>query len=177
MKLYAVRHTKVVVNGEYFCYGFTDVNVTESFYNEAENTKNSLKTVTPDMVFTSPLSRAVKLATYCGYATATSDRRLMEMNFGDWEMKQWENIMKSEQNSSFLKEYINKRVPNGESLNDQLLRVKEFVEEQKNKGLKTVLIFCHGGVINCLKTLTGRYNLENAFETLPDFGSVTEFEF
>lgn len=177
MKLYAVRHTKVVVNGEFFCYGFTDINVTNSFYDEAENTKNNLKDIKPDKVFTSPLSRAVKLSTYCGYATATSDKRLMEMNFGDWEMKEWEEIMKGENSSSFLKRYINERVPNGESLNDQLSRVKDFVEEQKKAGLESVLIFCHGGVINCLRTLAGKCNLENAFETLPDFGSVTELEF
>lgn len=177
MRLYAVRHTKVVVNGEFFCYGFTDVNVTDSFYHEAENTKNILKTLTPDKTFTSPLSRAVKLATHCGYATAESDRRLMEMNFGDWEMREWKDIMNGDNSSSFLKKYIDKCVPNGESLNEHLMRVKDFVMEKKKEGLDSVLIFCHGGTINCLRTLAGKCNLENAFETLPDFGSVTELEF
>lgn len=177
MKVYVVRHTQVVVNGEEYCYGFTDVNVTDSFYPDAEITKSKLKDIKADGVFTSPLSRAVKLATYCGYATAESDRRLMEMNFGEWEMKSWKEILKNESASDFFLYYIENRTPQGESLMDQYARVKDFITEKKEQGLESIIVFCHGGTINCARTFAGKCQLNEAFASLPDFGSVTELEF
>lgn len=177
MKVYVIRHTKVVLNGEDYCYGFTDVNVTEDFYTQAEKTKKLLDGIKPEKAFTSPLSRAVKLATYCGYATAESDPRLKEMNFGDWEQKPWKDILKNESASEFFLHYIENRTPNGESLMDQFARVKEFIQEKKKQGYNKIFVFCHGGTINCMRTLAGQCHLNDAFYTIPDFGSVIELDF
>ena len=54
-------------------------------------TAEKLKAYLPfDHVYTSPLTRCVRLATYCGYPDAERDKRIMEINFGDWEMKPFE---------------------------------------------------------------------------------------
>ena len=49
--------------------------------------------------------------------------------------------------------------------------------EKQAAGYQEVLIFCHGGVINCARTLAGLCQLEDAYATIPPFGSVTELDF
>lgn len=176
MKVYLVRHTSVVWDGAITCYGATDIDVRPSFEEEASRTKQSLSGITADKVYTSPLQRAVKLATYCGYPDAEHDDRLKEMNFGDWEGQLWEDIIKGEQIDLFFERYLNERTPNGESQEDQYERVKAFILEKKAEGYETILIFCHGGVVNCARTLAGEVRLAEAFATIPDFGSVTYLE-
>ena len=75
------------------CYGQTDVPLKPTFEAEAAVTAENLKAYLPfDHVYTSPLTRCVRLATYCGYPDAERDKRIMEINFGDWEMKPFEQM-------------------------------------------------------------------------------------
>ena len=84
MEIYFIRHTSVDVTPGY-CYGNTDVETKSSFAEEAECVKGKLSDLKFDQVYTSPLSRAVKLAAYCGYGDAVHDARLKELNFGEWK--------------------------------------------------------------------------------------------
>ena len=90
MEVILIRHTSVDVPPG-VCYGQTDVPLKPTFEAEAAVTAENLKTYLPfDHVYTSPLTRCVRLATYCGYPDAERDKRIMEINFGDWEMKPFE---------------------------------------------------------------------------------------
>jgi broad specificity phosphatase PhoE len=91
MDIYLIRHTSVDVP-EGTCYGQTDVPTRDTFEEEASLTKAKLAGMTFDKVFTSPLTRARKLAAYCGYPDAVADERLMEMDMGDWEMQKFDEI-------------------------------------------------------------------------------------
>lgn len=178
MKLYIVRHTSLVVDGAHVCYGATDVNVAPTFYAEADRTKAQLQGLHFDAVYTSPLSRAVKLATYCGYPQAEPDPRLAEMNFGQWELQPWEDLIpEGADTAEFFLHYVEHPTPGGESQRMHLERVRHFIEEKKREGKEQILAFCHGGTINCARTLTGACRLEEAFALIPDFGSVTVLEF
>ena len=91
MEVTFIRHTSVDVPPG-VCYGQSDVPLRDSFEQEAAITSENLKAYRPqgrdfDHVYTSPLSRCVRLATYCGYPDAERDKRIMEINFGDWERK------------------------------------------------------------------------------------------
>lgn len=173
MKLYLVRHTSVVWDGSVICYGNTDVDVRASFPEEAERAKQRLEGIKAQAVYTSPLTRAVKLAEYCGYADAERDDRLKEMNFGLWEGRFWEEIIGEEQTSVFFDKYIHHPTPEGESQMMQLERIRHFIEEKRAEGKESLLIFCHGGVINCIRSMVGEVSLNEAFATIPDFGSLT----
>ena len=85
MKVVLIRHTHVdVPKGT--CYGWTDVAVAPTFEAEAAQTLQALQEHKPfDHVFSSPLTRARKLAAYCGYPQPETDDRLKEMNMGEWE--------------------------------------------------------------------------------------------
>ncbi len=177
MKVHLVRHTSVVWDGSIVCYGNTDVAVRDTFETEAQHTLRRLSGLTPEAVFTSPLSRASQLATYCGYAHAIHDDRLKEMNFGSWEGRLWEDIIGDQEIGPFFERYINEPTPGGESQQMQYDRVEDFILEKKAEGLHSILVFCHGGVINCARVLAGQVALREAFITIPDFGSLTTLSF
>ena len=91
MEVTFIRHTSVDIPPG-VCYGQSDVPLRDSFEQEAAITSENLKTYRRqgrdfDHVYTSPLSRCVRLATYCGYPDAERDKRIMEINFGDWECR------------------------------------------------------------------------------------------
>ena len=89
-----IRHTSVAVPRG-VCYGQSDVPLAGGFPDEAVIVKRNLEKYSFDAVYSSPLSRCLKLAAYCGYDTPILDSRLMEMNFGDWEMKRYDEITDS----------------------------------------------------------------------------------
>ncbi|KGN84653.1 histidine phosphatase family protein [Porphyromonas sp. COT-290 OH860] len=177
MIVYIVRHTSVVLDGNEICYGFTDIALRDTFEQEAAVTKSKLHGLSFDEVFTSPLSRASKLADFCGHPDAERDDRLKEMNFGEWELRPWADIIVGQSTEEFFLEYITKPAPGGESQLMQYERVCDFILEKQAEGLDQILVFCHGGVINCAKTMAGLCDLNEAFATIPDFGSVTRLEF
>lgn len=91
MDVILIRHTSVnVPKGT--CYGWSDVPVADTFEQEAAITKKNIEHLEFDMVFSSPLTRARKLAEYCGWANPVVDDRLKEMNMGSWEMKLFDEI-------------------------------------------------------------------------------------
>lgn len=76
MEIYMIRHTSVgVPKGT--CYGWTDVPVADTFEQEAAETKRNLESMLDDnkldIVFSSPLTRARKLAAFCGYDNPVTD--------------------------------------------------------------------------------------------------------
>ena len=174
MKVYLIRHTSVnVIPGT--CYGQSDVPLNASFPEEAEQTRKQLEGLVFDHVYTSPLSRAVKLATYCGYPDATRDDRLMEINFGDWEMQRFDEITDPLINE-WYENYYYVRPRNGESFQDQYERVAAFLDELKAGKDNQVAIFAHGGVLLCAQLYAGIYTKEEAWDHLPPYGGIVSIE-
>ncbi len=171
MKVYLIRHTSVAVP-KGICYGQTDVPLNASFEDEARIVKESLKGIRPDAVFSSPLTRCVRLAQFCGFADAIHDNRLKELNFGDWEEKEWDNI----DMSIWETDWINPPVPNGESFMEMYGRVASFFGQLSSSPYNTVVIFTHGGVISCARVYFGQAEISSAFELIPGYGAVVEFE-
>ena len=174
MNIYLVRHTSVAVPRG-ICYGQSDVPLNERFFDEAHVVKSKLQKIfnsfTPDIVFTSPLSRCSKLAEFCGYSNAIHEPRIMEMNFGNWEMQDYNNI--DDPNlQNWYNDYLNVEATGGESFKSQYLRVSLFFDQLKKTGFSNVLIFTHAGVIECAKIYTGSINFIEAFATQEEYGSV-----
>lgn len=176
MKLVLIRHTSVNVP-KGVCYGQTDVELNATFPDEASKVKENLKNYKFDIVYSSPLKRCVELAQYNGYVSPLKDDRLMELNFGDWEMKTYSEI-KDPRLQEWFTDYINVSAPGGESVIDQQKRFSEFVEEIKNKYSDdfTIGIFTHGGIVmNALVKYKGK-TFEEVYANIPDYGSITEIE-
>lgn len=170
MNIYLIRHTAVNLNG--VCYGQTDVPLKDTFEAEAEIVKSNLKNIAYDAVFSSPLSRCTKLAEYCGFKDEMRlYDRLKELHFGDWEMQRWDDLEMKEWET----DWINNQTPNGESFQQMYNRVSSFFDELKTENYKTILVFTHGGVINCARVYFGQTTLKNAFDQLAKYGEVIKF--
>ena len=169
MEVILIRHTSVdVPKGT--CYGWTDVPVRDTFEQEAEETRRSLERYVPfDKVYSSPLSRARKLAAYCGYSDAETDERLKEMNMGEWEMQLYDRIQDPHL-QEWYEDYINQPTTGGESFMQQYQRVATFLDELRDKPYRRVAIFAHAGVLVSARLHGGLYSWDNAWSNVPDYG-------
>ncbi len=129
MKLYFIRHTSVKISKS-VCYGQTNVPLNDTFEQEAEIVKNNLAGIHFDAVLSSPLSRCRKLAKYCGYENPKLHDRLKEINFGDWEMQEWDKI---EGIDKWFDNWLETPAKNGESFRDMYSRFVSFMDDLKKK--------------------------------------------
>ena len=157
------------------CYGWSDVPVADTFLEEAAQTKVNLEKIRTDfdIIYSSPLQRARKLAAYCGFPYAETDDRLKEMNMGDWEMQKYDEI-KDDALQLWYKDYMHLAATNGESFPIMYNRVSAFLDELKKKPYKRVAIFAHGGVLICAGIYGGLFTSENCFEHLTDYGGIEQ---
>lgn len=171
MEIYVVRHTRVAVN-KGICYGQTDVDLTDTFEEELAVLKNQLPNDF-DQVFSSPLSRCKKLAKVFS-SEIIFDDRLKEMNFGDWELKAWNDIPKDEI-QPWYDEFVYTKTPNGENFEMLFLRLKSFLDELRTKDYQKVLIVTHAGIIRAIWTYLLETPLQNAFKIPVGFEEVLHF--
>lgn len=174
MKLTLVRHTSVDVPRG-VCYGQSDVGLRSSFPEEAAKVKAALDGRLFDKVFTSPLSRCTRLAEACGYPDAVRDDRLKELDFGEWEMKCYDEIT-DPRLQEWYADYFNVRATGGESFADQNLRLKSFLNDLLKKPYDNVAIFAHGGILLQAMLISGIITPEQAFDSLPPYGGIVELE-
>lgn len=172
MEIYLIRHTKVNIEPG-ICYGQKDVDLALTYSEELKAVKEKLKDIDFDLIISSPLTRAKKLANDIFGDQVLDDKRLMELNFGDWEGKVWDEI-KDPLFQVWMEDFVNKKCSNGESFVMLRDRVLEFWNEIKSKDCKKIAIFTHGGVIRTIKAIEQNVKLEDSFnEPTTDFGEIT----
>jgi alpha-ribazole phosphatase len=171
MEVYLVRHTKPYVE-KGVCYGQSDLDVVDSFAEELMNLKLHLPEKI-DVVYSSPLKRCYKLASHLTQDGITKDARLMELNFGDWEMKKWDDINQEHLNK-WMVDFVNVKVPNGESFTEMYNRIGLFVKDLMADKHQTKVIVTHAGVIRCFVAMVLEIPLKNAFKVPMTYGSVTK---
>ncbi len=175
MEIILIRHTAVEVPAG-VCYGQTDVPLKSTFEEEAAATLKNLQPFLPfDHVYTSPLSRCVRLAAYCGYPDAEQDKRILEINFGDWEMKSFEGN-DDPRLQMWYADYLHVAAPGGESFVMQYHRVSLFLDEVKKKPYQRVAVFSHGGVLACAQLYAGALEAEEVFKKLIPYGAFIRIE-
>lgn len=174
MKVTLIRHTSVDVPTG-VCYGQTDVPLKDSFEEEASAVAGTIENETFDKVFTSPLSRCIKLADYCGFRDAERDDRIKEIHFGEWEMQPY-NEIKDSRLETWFDDYINTLAPEGESFQMQYDRVADFLNSLKQSGYTHVGVFAHGGVLLCAQIYAGILSIQDAFGALPPYGGIVTIE-
>jgi alpha-ribazole phosphatase len=173
MEVYLVRHTETVCE-KGICYGQSNVSIREPY----DTIFCSIMSQLPQdaILYTSPLLRCVLLANYIKdnsqITTVNQDSRLMEMNFGDWEMKNWD-VIEPEELNPWMIDFVNIRVLNGESFTDLHDRVIDFMHnELQSTNSKPVIIVAHAGVIRSFLCKISDLPLKDAFQNKVDFGAV-----
>ncbi len=172
MQVFVIRHTKVNISSS-VCYGQTDVDLAETFWEEAKELHKKVNHEF-DAVYSSPLSRCQELA-----KTFTKeiifDERLKEFNFGDWEMKFW-NKIPSVQIRPWYADFIQTQTPNGESMEEMFWRVSDFMNELRTKEHDRILIVTHGGVIRLIWCYLLQIPLRNTFKIPVNYGEIFQFK-
>jgi len=117
------------------------------------------------------LTRARKLATFCGYAHPEVDDRLKEMYMGDWEMQRYDEIEDGSL-QQWYNDYMHLAATNGESFPILYARVAAFLDELKSRPYHRSAIFAHGGVLICAGIYGGLFSSDHAFEHLMPYGGI-----
>ncbi len=154
MKLILVRHpAPKVASG--ICYGSSDVAVAPHILAAARaGLRASLPAHTP--LYTSPLSRCAALASTLAHdlqaSQFTHDARLMEMDFGSWELRAWQDIERGEIDA-WVADLAHYRPGGGENVLAMARRIASFLDELLREQHAAVIIICHAGTIRLLSAL------------------------
>ena len=170
MEIYLIRHTQLSI-AEGICYGQTDIPLAHTFEEEWKDLKNKLPCPF-EAVYSSPLKRCEILARRLSGKEVKCDHRLLELNFGTWEMKKWDDIDQHELHR-WMNNFVQERVPQGESFQDLWVRVRAFLEELEKISFDKVAVVTHAGVIRTIIAHILGMPLQNAFQLGLDYGRVS----
>ena len=176
MKLFLIRHTSLQVPSG-ICYGQSNIDVASSFMNEALVTQQKLIGSPFDAIYASPLQRCLKLANSLNLGEPMTDNRLMELNFGDWEMSAWDDIPR-DFFDVWAHNYADLAPPNGETFSQLQQRGIHFLEEVLTQyPTGNIAVITHGGMIRALLAHVLNMPLKGLFRFTIDYGSITQLEF
>lgn len=174
-EIYLIRHTKTEVTAG-TCYGQSDVDVGGDFFEVAETVKTKIPDVHEiDYFYSSPLKRCTKLAEIlcADNKNIITDDRIMELNFGSWEMKQWNDLSKEDMDS-WCMEYDDKAIHGGETFNQLIARSLYFWNDKILSTPQKSIVVCHAGVIRALVTHVLEIPKRNAFSIFLEYGQVIQ---
>jgi alpha-ribazole phosphatase len=167
MQVHLIRHTTPdIATG--ICYGQTDIAVAKSFETEKNLIIKQLDSKY-DAVFSSPLSRCTLLAQQIPTQDYQTDTGLLEMNFGTWELQNWNEIP---QLNIWTNDFVNTKVEGGESFIEMYQRVVAFIEELVANSYEKVAIVTHAGVIRIFWAWILEIPLQNVFRLRVGYGDI-----
>jgi len=166
-----VRHTTPLVERG-ICYGQLDLDVVHSFAAEAAAISDLISP--PDLVISSPLLRTRKLGEFlvAEYGCEQrDDARLMEMHFGDWEGRGWNDIARAEM-EAWSADVQNFAPPNGESAQHVMLRVQAMLQDLALLPQQNIVLVAHGGSIRAVLAQLAGIPLVHTLGWQIDYGAV-----
>ena len=137
IEVYLIRHGKTICNEKRLYCGKTDVSLSEQGIKELKTLKSIMRYPRCNKYFTSGAVRAI------------------EYDFGDFEMKSYEDLKENKLYINWIMDEIGYvRCPNGESKNQYKKRIKKefinFIEAINSNGYESVLLISHGGTIGTI---------------------------
>lgn len=167
MILHLIRHPKPLVEAG-ICYGRLDISA-ENFDALAESLLTELPSGLP--LWSSPLRRCRALAE-CLNSNPVFDNRLVEMDFGAWEGRSWEDIPRPELDA-WAADVAGYVPPGGESPLALQQRALDFVAAL---AVPEAVIVTHAGVIRTLLAHWQSLPPERWTELVFDYGSCTRVD-
>lgn len=169
MEIYLIRHTTPAIE-KGICYGQSNLDVASTFEEEVSVILKSVSFDTDTIIYSSPLKRCIKLASKFSKNIIT-DNRLMELNFGDWELLKWDNLPKKA-STIWMNNFVTAATPNGEAYIDLAKRANEVFTEITSTSAKKVIITTHAGVIRSILSKLNNIHLKDSFDIDVAYGQV-----
>lgn len=175
MEIYLIRHTTPLIE-KGTCYGQADLEVTESFEEEAACIQSHLPSRI-ETVISSPLKRCRQLAQYLfPHHTIYYDDRLKEIHCGEWEMQPWDRIDRRHLDR-WMADLVNVPIPGGESYQQLYERAVAFFKDAV-KRYRSLAIVAHGGVLRSLLAYINGVQLQESFDQFSlRYGCVVKVHF
>lgn len=173
MEVYLIRHTSVAID-KHVCYGQHDVALSSTFEEEAFKIKEHISTIF-DKLYSSPSTRCRLLAEKLDANSIAYDDRLLELNFGDWENKKW-NEIDAQELHHWMNDFVHVKPSNGENLNELFGRTKVFMDELRSQPFTKVALVTHAGFLRCAMAYLLEIPLTNIFKLSIDYGQVLVIE-
>lgn len=158
MKIIYFVHGTTYDNASKKCSGWKQVELNELGREQAKNLGKVNDNIKFDIIFTSDLVRAIESSNIAfPDVLKIQDMRLRECNYGDLDGESKDLVI--------YEEHIDKPFPNGESLKDVEIRMREFIDELKNKySDKTIGIVAHRAPQLALDVITKKISMEEAIK-------------
>lgn len=151
--VYLIRHCEADGNIKEIFQGHTDGGITEKGERQLEMLSERCKDLNPDIIFSSPLTRAYKTAQAAGKyhdVPIIREKGIIEINGGDMEGKMWSElpILFPEDFPVWKNNFPAFSAPNGESVKNVYERMKLTVLKHVSENIGKTLVFAtHGGAI------------------------------
>lgn len=169
MNIYLLRHPAVALSG--VCYGRSQVPLKPEWLTQVPKIREGLPSPIPQ-VHTSPAPRCMVAAGFLGGPNVKADERLLELDFGEWEMKPWKELPEDE--VAAWSEDLEDAVPHcGESGTSLMERAVDFFGHVTTEG-EDVLVVTHAGWIRALLAVLLGTDLDHAFRLDIGFLSLTQ---
>jgi alpha-ribazole phosphatase len=169
MKIYWIRHTQTQTPAG-LCYGQTDVGLAPDFERHAIEVK---KLIAHRLcIWSSPLSRCRRLAEKIADTQPIQiDHRLIELNFGQWENRFWDDLPPNEL-ENWMQNFVITPPPQGETYHQLANRVYDFRQTLLSVSEPNVAVVTHKGILRALYALLTNTSLENSFDVKLPFGAM-----
>ncbi len=151
MKIWITRHGQTSLNKEKRMQGLSDIPLNQTGIQQAIEAKKKID-IEFDAVYASPLERAIQTASILSGFNQKDiiiDQRLIEVNFGKYELKKY-YCLGMKMTLYWALPEIMPRPKSVESLDSMIQRSQSFLKEIENKNYQNILIVCHGGIIRSL---------------------------
>ncbi|MFZ6648338.1 alpha-ribazole phosphatase family protein [Undibacterium sp. TJN25] len=152
MRLYLIRHPRPELAAG-TCYGQADLPADAGHCSEV--VAALAQSLPPGArIISSPLQRCSVLAHALAQAMQSKvpvlDTRLIEMDFGNWEMRRWDDIARAEIDA-WAADTVHYPPGGGESVLQMAARVMEFLRDIQRQPDAVVVVVCHAGPIRLMQ--------------------------
>lgn len=152
MNIYLTRHGQTRLNKDELMQGLTDEPLDETGIAQAKENAQNVQNIKFDAVFASPLDRAITTASIMSGVAKEDvivDERIIEVNFGDYELKPYKHLG-FKMTMFWLLPEIFPAPATVETIESMVKRSRSFIDDLAKKDYENVLIVCHGGIIRAL---------------------------
>ncbi|WP_291559830.1 MULTISPECIES: histidine phosphatase family protein [unclassified Clostridium] len=171
MNIYLVRHGETIQNKNKVFYGTIDEGLTEKGIIESKKLSAFFKKIDLDMVYLSNKKRTYETSKIIlserfkkleKNNKIVIDKRINETNFGEFEGKSYEELLKfyPKECDIWEKDWKGFVPPSGESYIELYNRASDFLKDILNLTCDNVLVVTHSGVIRAIYSYIMNENMD-----------------
>lgn len=180
-KVYLVRHGETDYNKMGCYYGWTDCSLAQEGIKQSQALRKSFENIQYDVMLSSDLKRAAETANIINRSPREImvDKRLRELNFGQWEGKSYEEIATeyTEHWNLWIEDFENATPTEGESFVTMYNRICEYMDEVLNLYKdKSIVIVSHNGSLRIIVAYLLGLPLEKIWSFNFDHGKYSLLE-